>query len=320
MKPNRIDGPGTTSVPAQRQLLQGLAYGTFAVFVWGSYLAVSRAGVTAAGLMPWDFALFRFLPAGLLGLLVFVVSRRVRTAAAQIGPLRVCALTLCGGPLFIVCATAGYLYAPLPHGAVIQPGSAVIAGLLLARAFAGSQGVQTNWPGALLVLAGLALANAGDTSGRFDAAWRGDLLFVMAGALWAGFTVLLKRWQVDPISGTCIVSVLSLAITLPLYGALEGFARMAALPSSQLALQFTMQGVLAGFLAVFAFVKAVQLLGASRASLLPALVPMCAIAVGVPLTGEVPSALQGMGLVTVTIGLLLALGITGSLRLASRRS
>lgn len=308
-------GGSTRDTAARRSLLSGLGYGIFAVLVWGSYLAVSRAGVTAAGLMPWDFALFRFLPAGFIGVL-FLLGRRGNRTVRDIGWLRAGALTLCGGPMFIVCATAGYLFAPLPHGAVIQPGSAVIVGLVLVRLLAGPHAVQTHWPGALLVLAGLVLANVGEAAGRFDGAWRGDLLFVMAGALWAGFTVLLKRWQVDPISGTSIVSVMSLVITLPLYGVFEGFERMASLPLSQLALQFLMQGLLAGFLAVVAFVKAVQLLGAARASLLPALVPMCAIAVGIPLTGEMPSSVQLLGLGTVTIGLLLALGISKSMRLA----
>jgi drug/metabolite transporter (DMT)-like permease len=238
----------------------------------------------------------------------------------QIGWRRGLALTLCGGPLFIACATGGYLFAQLPHGAVIQPGSAVIAGLVLSH-FASGQGTsRTTWFGAILIIVGLVAANLGGNSRVFANAWIGDLLFVTAGVLWACFTVLLKRWQIDPVTGTCVVSVLALLVTAPLYGAFEGFARLGTIATSQLVLQFTMQGLLAGFLAVVAFVKAVQLLGSARASLLPALVPVCAMLIGVPITGERPALLQLCGLAIVTLGLLLALGATRLLSTAGRRS
>jgi drug/metabolite transporter (DMT)-like permease len=57
---------------------------------------------------------------------------------------------------------------------------------------------------------------------------------------------------------------------------------------------------------MLAYSRAVMLLGAARAPLLPSLVPVLAILIGVPLTGEVPDTVQWAGLTLVTAGFLVA--------------
>jgi drug/metabolite transporter (DMT)-like permease len=69
--------------------------------------------------------------------------------------------------------------------------------------------------------------------------------------------------------------------------------------------------VLAGALAVIAYGKAVASLGAGRAAIFPALVPAFSLIIGVPVTGEVPTAPQLVGITIVSIGLVLALDLVG---------
>jgi drug/metabolite transporter (DMT)-like permease len=76
-----------------------------------------------------------------------------------------------------------------------------------------------------------------------------------------------------------------------------------------LATEIVIQGLLAGIVGVLAFTRTVELLGASRAAVFPALVPVAAILIGVPMNGEWPSAAQWLGLVVVTLGLMIAAGI-----------
>ncbi|PLZ01272.1 hypothetical protein CY652_17170 [Burkholderia sp. WAC0059] len=64
--------------------------------------------------------------------------------------------------------------------------------------------------------------------------------------------------------------------------------------------------MLSGVVALFAFSRAVQDLGPSRAALFPALSPGVAILLGIPVTGDLPSAVQIMGLAILTIGLVVA--------------
>lgn len=134
----------------------------------------------------------------------------------------------------------------------------------------------------------------------------GDAMFIAAGLIWAGFTVLTRRWGIQPVAATAAVSVLSMLAYGPLYLAATGAARQLAQPWSVLAPQIMVQGLLSGVVAVIAFSAAVQRLGAGRAAIFPALVPAVAILLGIPVLGEWPTGLQLAGLTIVTVGLVLA--------------
>src|SRR5262249_41686380 len=73
------------------------------------------------------------------------------------------------------------------------------------------------------------------------------------------------------------------------------------------ALQVVAQGLLAGVLAIYLFARSVSLLGASRASTFPALVPAFGIVIGYLALGEIPTVYQLAGLAVVALGFRLAL-------------
>ena len=60
---------------------------------------------------------------------------------------------------------------------------------------------------------------------------------------------------------------------------------------------------------IMAYNRSIAILGVSRAVLFPALVPAMSILIGIPAVGEIPNALQVAGLVTVSIGMMLAVGL-----------
>ncbi len=88
-----------------------------------------------------------------------------------------------------------------------------------------------------------------------------------------------------------------------------------ALPFATLAFQGLVQGGLQGVITMIAYSQAVVLLGVSRAVLFPAIVPAVSVLVGIPIVGEIPGPLQIAGLVLVTIGLLITIGMVRRLRL-----
>lgn len=71
---------------------------------------------------------------------------------------------------------------------------------------------------------------------------------------------------------TSVVSVLSAAVYVPSYAWVIGAVRLLAAPLPMLAAQILVQGVLSGVVAVIAFSKAAQIIGAGRAAVFPALV------------------------------------------------
>ncbi|WP_420391233.1 DMT family transporter [Acuticoccus sp.] len=295
----------------------GVALGILAAVVWGAYMAMSRAGANA-GLSPSDIAFMRFAVAGPLMLPWLLAHRPLRLAG--IGWSRSLVLALLAGPLFIILSAGGYQLAPLAHGAVFQPAAATLGGLAFAALLLGESLTASRVVGAGTILAGLAaIAGPGLATGGI-AALAGDAMFVAAGLLWALFAVAAKRWDIDPVAATASLSVLSAAVFVPWYLAFDSLERIAALPGPTLVAQLVVQGVLSGIVAILAYTRAAQLIGASRAAVFPALVPVIAILIGVPVANEVPEPMQAVGIAIVVLGLLTAIGALRRPLRAARRA
>ena len=231
-------------------------------------------------------------------------------------------LTILGGAPFALLQTGGYVFAPLAHGAVIAPSTVTIVSTIGAAIFLRERLGRNHLAGAAIVLLGIGIigwdgiAHAADKPG--ERAWLGDLLFFASSLLWAGFTLLLRHWRLSALRATAVVAVLSMAVTTPIYLLWMGTAHLMALPLDTLAFQGVVQGGLQGVITMVAYSQAVVLLGVSRAVLFPAIVPAVSVLVGIPIVGEVPGGLQIAGLVLVTLGLLITIGVIDRLRAARR--
>ncbi len=285
---------------------RGTAYGLAAVAIWGGYLAMARAGVVS-GITPADFSVIRYGTAGLVMLPWLLRHQPLRMAGVGWG--RAAVLALLAGPLFILLGVGGYAFAPLAHGAVAQPAAVVIFTTVLAALVLKDRPGRARLIGLAVVLAGLAvIAGPGLLAGAALTPL-GDAMFILAGLLWAGFTIMARHWGVKALPATAVVSVLSALVVLPVYGGLVGFDHLLALPASVLWPQVLVQGVLSGVVAVICFTRAAENLGAARAALFPAMVPAAAIVMGIPIAGEWPNAAQLLGLGLVSAGLLVAMGV-----------
>ncbi len=302
MSGNAITMSQPTSLSPERR---GLLFGLGAVTIWGSYFALARAGV-AQGLDGLDFALLRYGTAAVV-MAPWVLAHSWRTLAG-VGWVRGAVLALLAGPLFILFGVGGYAFAPLAHGAVIQPATMIIGTTLLAAVVLGDRPTRERVLGIGIMIAGLAAtAGPGLMAGSILTPI-GDLMFAAAGALWAGFTVLTRRWQIKALPATAAVAVVSGLAIIPVYLATRDLSRLLALPVETLVLQVVVQGVLSGVVAVILFSRAAELAGAARAAIFPALVPAAAILIGIPVTGELPNPWRWAGLFLVSAGLLTGMG------------
>jgi drug/metabolite transporter (DMT)-like permease len=210
-------------------------------------------------------------------------------------------LTIFGGVGIAFVSYSGFPLVPLGHGGIIQPSTAALAGLLLSTVILHERLPPSRAIGALIIVAGLCVigGEAVTTIGVHGVA--GDLLFVLAGAFFATFGMFLRKWRVPATRAMVVVSIVSLVI-LPVYGALVGFGRIAALGFWENLLQAVLQGLLAGPGAIFLFTRSVILLGASRAAVFPTLVPPCVLLIGWLALGIRPSILELIGLAVVLLG------------------
>ncbi|MEM5299721.1 DMT family transporter [Burkholderia sp. JPY481] len=281
----------------------GILFGLLATVIWGGFLVVSRYGI-GAGLQATDLAFLRYLTAGLV-LLPWLLKHSPRRLAGVGWGKGICLAAL-AGPLFLIVGANGYHFAPLAHAAVIQLGMLTLVSILLAAVFLGERPGLIRLVGLGIVIAGLVVTAGPGLLHGSSMAWIGDLLFALAGSMWALFSVLQRRWGVAPLAATAVVSVLSAAIYAPIYLVSNGWKIFTMVSPSMLLLQIVAQGILSGVVALFAFSRAVQDLGPSRAALFPALSPGVAILLGIPVTGELPSLIQIIGLIILTSGLVVA--------------
>jgi drug/metabolite transporter (DMT)-like permease len=281
----------------------GLATGLTAAVIWGSYLAMARAGVSS-GLAASDIAFIRYSVAGII-MLPWLLTHGPRNLAG-VGWGRALVLALLAGPLFVLVGAGGYRFAPLAHGAVLQPAALTCSAMLASTVVFGERLTFSRVLGLAMITVGLTITAGPGLFHGSTITPLGDVMFASAGMMWAAFTILSRRWHINPLAATAVVSVPSAFLYVPGYLVMADTGRLLAAPLHELLSQIIVQGVLSGVVAVLAFSRSVQLLGASRASVFPALVPVSATLLGIPIVGEIPTALQGAGLAIVNLGLIVA--------------
>ena len=306
-----MNSPAATA--SATPLWAGVAWGLLAAAIWASYSVLARLAVKS-GLSPGDLTLLRFAPGALL--MAPLVWRWGWRDLAGIGWRHGIVLALLAGPGFSLLFMSGFSLAPLAHGAVIAPACQMLAGLTLSAWLAHQGWTRESVLGAACVAAGLACIG-GDSllHPGSHLTLLGDGLFAAAGACWGLFGALSRRWQVDPLRLTAVVVVLAFLMFAPVFLLTADLGRLARATPGMLVMQVLAQGLGAGLVAVLAYSRAAALLGSGRAAFFGALVPGAASLLAIPVLGEVPSALQVLGILAVVSGLLVAFG-AGRLLLA----
>jgi drug/metabolite transporter (DMT)-like permease len=277
----------------------GILCGAGAAACWGAGFVAARHGVLI-GLRPADIAFHRFVWSGLL--LMPAVWRAGPRDLGGVGWFRGLVVALLAGPTQALASASGFTLTPLGHGAVIQPASAALGGLLLASLVLGEPLTLSRVLGAATIVAGLCAfgADALSTIGRHGLL--GDGLFVAAGVAWAIFGTLLRYWRMEGRRAIAAVGALSVLVYAPVHAVSFGFAHMAAAGLAENLLQVAAQGMLSGVLAIYLFARSAVLLGPGRAGVFPALVPGFALAIGFVTIGEIPTAMQLVGFAVVMAG------------------
>jgi drug/metabolite transporter (DMT)-like permease len=187
-------------------------------------------------------------------------------------------LVIGGGLPFGLLVLAGAQWAPASHMGIFMAGSLPLFTAIGARLQGGQEGHMGHKIGGMRLLGlgcialGMALFAAGSfRSGSLD--WRGDLLFLAAAMLWAAHSLAFARCGLTPWQGAAFVNGWSALLLLPLV-AIAGAPRLLSAPWADIALQAAGQGVGAGLLGLVVYMVAVARLGAARASLSAALVPV----------------------------------------------
>ncbi len=283
-------------------LLIGVSAGLLAVVIWSGWVVSTRLAVRTS-LGPWDVAFLRY---GVASLLLLPVLWRHGFALRRIGFGRTLLLAGGAGAPFLLISANAMRFAPVSHVGAVMISAMPIFVAMLASVFLGERFGAARRLGFACVAAGvLCIATLGHAQSA--GVWRGDLLLLVAAALWAGFTVALRGSGIGAWHAAALVNTWSLLGLAPIYAAFFG-ARLMSAPWRDVAVQAVVQGVLTGVVALFAFGVAVRHLGASRAALLSALTPAAAALLGFLALGETPGLAEIAALGLSMLGVVLASG------------
>lgn len=278
--------------------LTGIVCGLVAALVWGGFPVMTRLGVARSALDLWDITFLRY---GVSGLILLPVFWRHRCAG--LGPWPVALLVAGIGWPYMLAVGFGLRAAPAGLFAALTPGSMILFSALLAALWMRRPMPPRERLAMGTILAGLALAG----SGALVVAGLPALLFLLlAGFLWAVYTVATRVHPVGPLQATAIVSVLSALLYTPLYLGMKGTALL-LVPLDQLLLHGIYQGVLVSVVALYFYSRAVVILGPTVGASFAALVPVIAVVEAAFILGERPTPTVLAGLVLVTAGMIATL-------------
>lgn len=292
--------PGDRPEPlaVRRDFVVGLFCGLGVALIWSAWLVMTRRAVTTS-LAPQDVTFLRYAVSSLfLAPIAWVYRSRLRSVPLP----RALTMVIGAGVPFMLLSSVAMQFAPAAHGATLQIGMNPIFVALLSVAFLGERLARLQRAGIAMVLGGVGmlaldpfLADPGSSH------WRGDLLFVCAALLFAGFTVAQRQAGLSALQAIALVNVTSFLLYAVPYFTLMS-PRLLQAPLPDLLAQAFAQGIANALLALFLYAEAVRRLGSTRAAVIGALVPAVTMVLGAVFLGETPSGFTVFAAACVTAG------------------
>ncbi len=296
----------TTTSLSRANYWQGAAWGLFAISIWVGWILLTRYAVTTS-LSPFDITALRFTCAGLL-LAPIVIKRGF--GLRLLGYKTWFIICFGAGVPYVLIASGGLQFAPAAHAGALIPGTMPLWTALLAITLLHEKISGPRRLGLFLIPVGIVIfVGAGLT--HFETGyWRGHVLFLCAAMCWASFTAAMRSASLKGLSAlhaAAVVSVVSALWYLPVYALLLPH-RIAEAPIDAIVIQTIYQGIFVSIVSLFAYAKAISLLGASLGASFASLVPVLAMLAAIPLLGEIPKPIDYFGIAAVTIGVFLSSG------------
>ena len=294
-------------IPLSRaRYLKGAAWGLFAISIWVGWILLTRYGVTTT-LSAYDITALRFACAGLL--LAPVVYRQ-GWGVRQVGIKKWLVIVSCAGVPYVLIASSGLQFAPAAHAGALIPGTMPLWAALLAMYFLKEKITGVRKLGLMLIPIGIFIFVGTGLTDFASGNWRGHLLFLVAAMSWASFTVAMRsagQSGFTPLQAAAVVSVVSALIYVPVYLLFLPHRIMQA-PIGPIVIQTLYQGIFVSIISLFAYARAVSILGASLGASFASLVPVLAMLCAIPLLGEWPRASDYVGIAAITFGVFLSSG------------
>ena len=271
-----------------------------AALIGSVWQLASRHGVTTS-LGPLELAVLRY---GIPAIVLLPLLCKAGFLPQTLPWPQLLLLVATGGLPFGWIVTQGAQWAPAAHIGVFTSGSVPLFTALGGWLLTGQALGRWRVVGLALILTGLAAFGLADIA-ILGSTWRGDALFMIAAMLWAVHSLAFQRSGLSPWHGVALFNFWSAVLLIPVV-AVFGAPKLMTAPWPEVAFQALGQGVLAGLLGLVTYMAAIARLGAARASLLAALVPLLTALGAAALLNEPLSASKLVAIALVMCGVALA--------------
>jgi drug/metabolite transporter (DMT)-like permease len=280
---------------------QGIAWSGLCVAILSGWFVVTRLGLRH-DLRVWDVIALRVGEGALLLTPPLMLGpSRLRF---QAWPRGIVLAALWGAPFIILVAIGLQLTSATLASSVAPALMPVFAGLI-GWGFLSEAVHKRQLLGYGLITAGLLALLFAYFRLEGDLDPIGVTALVVAALMWALYTLRLRRTAFTSLQAASLICFWSALLYLPLYFGL-GLSNLARASSGELVFQSLYQGVMMSVVALFAFNRAVALLGSRAAAAIIALVPVVTTLLAIPVLGEWPSLSSAIVICLVALGVVFA--------------
>ena len=296
----------------------GLWAALVTVTIWTAFIIIARASAQHS-LLPFDITWARIVGASAILLpwswwTVRQQRREQPDAGSFAGfsplPWRITVVTgFFGGFAYAIFAYSGFFLAPAAHGSVLMPGSLPLWTSVLAVFLLGERLHGYRLLGLAMILSGYLLVGGSSLWQAFDggSVWIGDLLFMAATACWSTYSVLSRRYQLQPVPATMAITCFAFFSFVPLHALLCSLGLLSThlwtAPWHEVLWQALFQGGGSVVLSGISFTLMIRAYGPVRSTMLTSLVPGLSALGAVFWLGEPLGWHVLLGLSLVTLGI-----------------
>ena len=283
----------------ERNVLSGVNSAIAVIFVWSTWLVISRAGVQT-NLTIFDLAAMRYGVSSIIALPFVLYYKPWKTLAFK----QAFALSFLLGPFYAFSVFAGFSFAPVAHGGIFLNGSlpliTFIMGVIVYKqkpSFVQSLGLCLILSAGILAFMDLSAVVTSDT-------WKGDLLFVLSALFFSGYLLVARQWNLSMIQILFCSSVINGAVYVPIYLVFlpKGVEDVA---SFEMGLQIFYQGIVPNIVGLLLVANAAKSIGSSATAAFLAAVPAISSLLGVIFLGEVLGLLGWLSVAFITPGIVM---------------
>jgi len=278
---------------------RGFAAAISVLFIWASWLVVSRIGAQSP-LTVFDLAAIRY---GVSSVIVLPIVWWLKPWR-EMTLLRITVITVLLGPLYILLVFGGFEYAPAAHGGIYMNGALPVITLAIAWIWVSERPTFRQVVGSLIVIVGVIMVVVDTARIDLGDAWLGDGMFIAAAIFFSGYMVASRIWRVSIPQLLLCSSVLNAVIFLPIW-LLFLPSQLENAPLGALSLQLFYQGIVPNLIGLLLVTYAVRTIGAPATSAFMAGVPGLGAVLSWVFLGESLGPLGWAALVLLTGGIVL---------------